>query len=107
MPQDIRLNKFAGGPSDADPKAYVVITTKDKWLTGPWARTAATLQGFPSSGRWIYVPDAGGVVLEDGDGKLVCTLEGLVPGSTDQVGMVDVVLTDALPYGHAQWNLQT
>lgn len=106
MSKDIRLDSFGGGASEVDQKKYIVVTTQDTWLTGTWHRTAATLQGFPSSGRWIYVPDAGGVILQDEDGKLLCTLQGLLPGNLDEYGDVDVVLTPLLPFAFAKWSIQ-
>jgi hypothetical protein len=106
MPKDIRLDSFGGGLSEVDQKKYIVVTTQDTLLTGQWSRAAATLQGFPSSGRWIYVPDAGGVMLQGEDGKLLCTLQGLMPGSLDKEGDVDIVLTPLLPFAFAKWNLQ-
>ncbi|MBV4504229.1 hypothetical protein HU751_005160 [Pseudomonas sp. BW13M1] len=104
MPKDIRLDNFGGGPSAVDPKKYIVISLQGSLLTGPWNRAAATLSGFPSNGRWTYVPDADGVMLHDDDGKLIGTLQGLVPGNSDSSG--DVTLTELLPFAFASWSLQ-
>lgn len=101
---DIRLDNFTGGPIN-DSHLYVVLTTHDTFLTGTWDRTAATLSGFPLTGRWVLVHDAGGVVVEDQNGKLLCTLEGLLPGSEDKDG--DVLFSgDDIPYSTAKWHIQ-
>lgn len=101
---DIRLDNFAGGPTN-DPHLYVVLTTHDTFLTGTWNKTAATLSGFPAAGRWVLVHDAGGVMVQDEEGNDICTLEGLLPGSEERAG--DVLITNGnVPYSSAEWHIQ-
>lgn len=102
----IRLDNFGGGPASVDPKLYVVITTANLFATGSWKLTAATLPGFPSTGRWLMVYEDDGVMIEDGDGNDLCTLKGLQPMDHRNDGDADVVLTDAVPYAFAKWCIQ-
>lgn len=104
---DIRLDSFIdarGAP--ADPKLYVVLRTTDVFAAGSWTQTAATLQGFPGSGKWtLNYADDPGVQVQDTAGKNICTLLFLTPRSTAKDGDALVTACNS-PYSVAKWHIQ-